>query len=344
MIENSRSPIRRLSAKGYLVNREQYANMLKDICEMHKQGGDVPECIAKYKERYKYVYIYNDNIFKMLFGTPENESITVDFLNAVLCLHGSDCLEHLDFVNPAEPGAFSKSITSDVVMTAQSLERIVLEVQHIEDESFRGRLVFYAAKHTVANLVKGQGYNLRNLNLISLQMFDAFPESRNYLHTVRLKNQENKDFYKKQTFTLVEIPKFLKGKYDADNSMLAQWLRVIDGMNRECPVAVSDDSPFARLQEKARLSIFTEEFLVSEAVKMADREYELYVEKKHARAEGLEEGRAEGRAEGLVEGRADERREMAKAMLADGDSVEKVARISKLSEEDVLSLKASLGR
>ena len=229
-------------------------------------------------------------------------------------------------------------------MTAQSLERIVLEVQHIEDESFRGRLVFYAAKHTVANLVKGQGYNLRNLNLISLQMFDAFPESRNYLHTVRLKNQENKDFYKKQTFTLVEIPKFLKGKYDADNSMLAQWLRVIDGMNRECPVAVSDDSPFARLQEKARLSIFTEEFLVSEAVKMADREYELYVEKKHARAEGLEEGRAEGRAEGLVEGRADERREMAKAMLADGDSVEKVARISKLSEEEVLSLKASLGR
>ena len=112
MIENSRSPIRRLSAKGYLVNREQYANMLKDICETHKQGGDVPECIAKYKERYKYVYIYNDNIFKMLFGTPENESITVDFLNAVLCLHGSDCLEHLDFVNPAEPGAFSKSITS----------------------------------------------------------------------------------------------------------------------------------------------------------------------------------------------------------------------------------------
>ena len=258
MIENSRSPIRRLSAKGYLVNREQYANMLKDICETHKQGGDVPECIAKYKERYKYVYIYNDNIFKMLFGTPENESITVDFLNAVLCLHGSDCLEHLNFVNPAEPGAFSKSITSDVVMTAQSLERIVLEVQHIEDESFRGRLVFYAAKHTVANLVKGQGYNLRNLNLISLQMFDAFPESRNYLHTVRLKNQENKDFYKKQTFTLVEIPKFLKGKYDADNSMLAQWLRVIDGMNRECPVAVSDDSPFARLQEKARLSIFTD--------------------------------------------------------------------------------------
>ena len=56
---------------------------------------------------------------------------------------------------------------------------------------------------------------------------------------------------------------------------------------------------FARLQEKAKLSIFTEEFLVSEAMNMSDRLYEMYVEKKHARAEGLAEGRAEGRAEGI---------------------------------------------
>ena len=58
-----------------------------------------------------------------------------------------------------------------------------------------------------------------------------------------------------------------------------------------------------------QLSKFTEEFLVSEAMKMSDREYEHYVEKKHARAEGLEEGRAEGRAEGRVEGRAEGRAE-----------------------------------
>ena len=51
---------------------------------------------------------------------------------------------------------------------------------------------------------------------------------------------------------------------------------------------------FALLHEKAKLCIFTEEFLVSEAMNMSDRNYELYVEKKHARAEGLAEGRAEG--------------------------------------------------
>ena len=35
------------------------------------------------------------------------------------------------------------------------------------------------------------------------------------------------------------------------------------------------------------MCIFTEEFLVSEAMNMSDRNYELYVERKNARAEGV---------------------------------------------------------
>ena len=69
---------------------------------------------------------------------------------------------------------------------------------------------------------------------------------------------------------------------------------MIDGLNKENPVSVPEGSLFACLQEKAKLSIFTEEFLVSEAINMSDHLYEMYVEKKHARAEGLAEGRAEG--------------------------------------------------
>ena len=103
---------------------------------------------------------------------------------------------------------------------------------------------------------------------------------------MRLKNQENEEFYKKQTITLVEIPKFLNGKYLSDNSMLAQWLRVIDGLNNERPLPVPEGSMFAHLHECAKLSIFTEDFLISEAKNMSDRNYELYVEKKRSRAEG----------------------------------------------------------
>lgn len=49
----------------------------------------------------------------------------------------------------------------------------------------------------------------------------------------------------------------------------------------------------------------------------------------------LEEERDEGRAEGRVEGANAKAREMAKAMLAEGDSIDKVARCSGLSEEEI---------
>lgn len=323
------------------MNKEQYAAMLKDISETHKQGGDTHKCIMEYRKKYKYAYIYNDTIFKMIFGNPENMEMTANFLNAILKLDGGDCIDNLTFVNPAVNSAFSKTTTSDIVAENQRLERIVLEVQHVEDETYSDRLVFYTAKHTIASKVRGDSYWLRDLNLISLQMFNGFPDSKNYRHSIRLKNQDNEEFFKKQTVTLVEIPKFIKGNYASDQSLLAQWLRVIDGLNNETPIVVPKDSLFALLQKKAELSIFTEEFLVSEAMAMSDRLYEMYVEKKHARAEG----RAEGHSEGVAEERKradEERHEMAKAMLAEGDSVEKVVRISKLPEAEILALKESL--
>jgi len=52
---------------------------------------------------------------------------------------------------------------------------------------------------------------------------------------------------------------------------------------------------------------------------MSDHNYELYVEKKHARAEGLEEGRAEGRAEGI---------DILESLGAPSDLIEKARKIA----------------
>ena len=66
----------------------------------------------------------------------------------------------------------------------------------------------------------------------------------------------------------------------------------INETHNEQPLPVPEGSMFAHLHECAKLSIFTEEFLISEAKNMSDRNYELYVEKKRSRAEGLAEGEA----------------------------------------------------
>ena len=59
--------------------------------------------------------------------------------------------------------------------------------------------------------------------------------SRNYRHTVQLRNQEHLLFFEKQTITIIEVKKFFEqtSAFAEDRSRLAQWLRAIDTLNRE---------------------------------------------------------------------------------------------------------------
>ena len=51
--------------------------------------------------------------------------------------------------------------------------------------------------------------------------------------------------------------------------------------------------------------------------------------------EGKIEGRLEGRLEGKIEGRMEEKVEIVREMLIEGDSIDKIARITKLSVAEV---------
>ena len=151
------------------MNREQYAEMLNRINAVRVEGGDVAACIAEYRKKYKYVYVYNDSCFKKIFGAFSNRGIAASFLNAVLKLEGANCIRTLDFVEPSVPGGpFVKSVTSDLVAINQDKNRIVVEVQHKGDSEFKDRLVFYTACHTLQNKVPGECYKLRKIDFIAI--------------------------------------------------------------------------------------------------------------------------------------------------------------------------------
>ena len=61
--------------------------------------------------------------------------------------------------------------------------------------------------------------------------------------------------------------------------------------------------------------------------------------RKNARREGQKEGRLEGQKEGRLEGIEEGKLEAAKAMFAEGDSIEKIARVIGISRR---TLKAKL--
>ena len=54
--------------------------------------------------------------------------------------------------------------------------------------------------------------------------------------------------------------------------------------------------------------------------------------------EGREKGLMEGREKGLMEGRAEEKRNMARALKAMGDSVEKIVAVTGLTQAEVEAL------
>ncbi len=188
----------------------------------------------------------------------------------------------------------------------------------------------------------GDSYCLRNMNFIALQMFDTFPASSKYRHTVQLRNQDNEVFFEKETLTIVEIAKFCKGNYEFDDSRLASWLRLIENINNEKAID-SRGNPFVEcLQNSAKLCNFSEDYLLTEAKNMTDVDYEKYIERKKARAEGLAEGRMEGRTEGREEGRlagrAEAKKETAKNLKNLGMAASVIAEAVGLSEEEVVGL------
>ncbi len=329
------------------MNRNQYAKMMQDIHETRVAGGDVAACIAKYREMYKYVYVYNDSCFKKIFGDTENRALAACFLNAILNLEGPRCISKMDFIDPSVPGGpFVKSVTSDLVAEDPDKNRIVIEVQHKGNSTFKDRLVFYTACHTLQSKVPGDTFSLRHVDYIALQMFDAYSDSDDYKHIVQLKDQHNVLYHGKNVLTIVEIEKFLKGNFGSDDSRLANWLRAIDMVNNEFE-GETRNPYLVDLQNAAKLSNFDMDYLLTEAKIMSDHAYELSVERDEAHLEGLAEGRAEGRAEGhaegLAKGLADAKHSaVIKALKRGKLTVEEIAEDNDFPLDEVLKMQKEL--
>jgi len=239
------------------MNENQYTNMLKDVYESHCLGGDVSACVSHYHELYKYVYICNDVIFKKIFGNPENEKMSIDFLNAAFDLYGDDCIKSLNFVG-----------FTDMYVKKPNQKLIVINIQHTGRDTFDDRLEFYTDNSA-----------LHNKNYIALQMADSCLGLSSYRHRLQLKNQDEQLWGGDHMLTLINIPEFVNGDYTSDNSTLAQWLRVINGLNKENLVPVAKGSFFAQLQEKAELRSFSEDFLVHESIMMYASETNFFMKR-----------------------------------------------------------------
>lgn len=343
------------------MNREEFANLLKNIKNVHDKGG-TPEDLDAFLLPYanRNVYFYNDACVKKILASQENIPLTVDLVNASLDLKGSDCFECPSLSNPYIPGELGiKSVEPDILLrkshpvfcgTKRPDDVVSVEFQHNGGSIFSDRLMLYVARHTSRMVAPGDVGPLDNLNLISFQHFDTYPWEvcRDYRYTIKMRTQNNLVYYNKQTITLVEVKKFLDHAdyFVDDDSRLAQWLRVIDALNREDDDAFAKyagDPIFQALHKSVKLCNFDSGYLLKESKHMTDIAYEKYIAAEEGRAEGREAGLAEGRAEGheagLAEGSAAKSREMAKRMLLAHEPEDKIVAYTGLSVEEICQIK-----
>ena len=308
------------------MTREEFAIFLKKLKAANDNGQDVDTIVKEYEHRN--VYFYNDGCIKKILASEKNLTLTTDLINAALNLVGSDRIENPQLVNPYVPGELGyRGIEPDLLLTNDRgngvpRDRISIDVQHENNDSlYSDRLVLYVARLTGSMEKPGDFTPLENLHVVSFQFFDAFKGSPNYLHTVQLRNQEQRVYFERQTVTLIEVNKFLKHaeQFAGDRSRIAQWLRAIDTLNREADFSEFVGDPVFRvLQNEVKLCNFSARYMLSNIMKDIDKSYWEYGAARKAK------------------------KEVAKNFLLDGLPIEMVARNTGLPQSTVLELKKEI--
>ena len=287
--------------------REEFAQFLKNLKTANDNGQDIDAIVKEHEHRN--VYFYNDGCIKKILASEKNLMLTTDLINAALNLVGSDRIENPQLVNPYVPGELGYR------STGVPRDRISIDVQHENNDSlYSDRLVLYVARLTSSMEKPGDFTPLENLHVVSFQFFDAFKGSPNYLHTVQLRNQEQRVYFERQTVTLVEVNKFLRyaEQFAGDRSRIAQWLRAIDTLNREADFSeFAGDPVFRVLQNEVKLCNFSAGYDI-------DKSYWEYGAARKAK------------------------KEVAKNFLLDGLPIEMVARNTGLPQSTVLELKKEI--
>ena len=303
------------------MNRAEFFVLVKDVHEH-------PERLAYYREKYKNVYPFSDGIFKMLLANESKPERTVKFLNAMLNLKGDKAIKSFTLGVPENPGVLNdKTAIFDIFGTTESGSPVLIEVQQNFNALFIDRLIYYTSRVISRTVKKAQDYNLPHIYVLSLLTENQFPLERNtYLHHTRLV-RNRRHYYDKLDIYLIELEKFfaIDNQNPPENREMtdrAEMLRIFRDVLEEKDIPKEKarrllDKDFAN---DVSLKGYTDETLLNEVDGMTDILYEKQGSFLQAKMED------------------------AKAMLAEGDSIEKIARITKLSKECILKLKAELAR
>ena len=244
----------------------------------------------------------------------------------------------------------TKRVSFDIYGVTNDEKRVIVEMQRGEQTFFANRVITYNCRVISQNVERGDlEYNIPMV--ISFSIMDYTPKwfSKNdgFFHIVQLKDEKNKIFSQKTFFCFLELCNFAAPNpgqlIDRNFSDLRhKWAYVLKNMGQMEEQDLSqEDEMFRGMFEDGRYSKLTamekKEYKKS-VLEYADVQDAIRCARQNSLQEGIEQGIEQGREQGIEQGREVERCLLAMNMLAEGIAPAMVARISGLTEDEVMAL------
>jgi predicted transposase/invertase (TIGR01784 family) len=281
-----------------------------------------------------FVNPFTDFGFKKIFGEEASKPHLLDFLNALL--PEVTQVADLTFKNPEQlpKGDNDRKAIYDIYCQGLNGEYFIVELQKLKQNFFKDRTLFYATFPIQEQARKGDwDYRLAPVYCIGVLGFtfdDDKVGSREVVHKVELKDQNNLVFCDKLTLIYLEIPNFNK-RLEQLETRLDKWLYFIKNLEdlQSIPELLKDE-------------VFTNAFETAKLANLEPHERESYQQSLKILRDNyatlktaVEEAQAVGEAIGEARGEQKAKLEIAKKLKAAGLTLEQIQTAIGLSAEEL---------
>ena len=253
-------------------------------------------------------------------------------MNSILPAHHQ--IAEFSFKNSEQLGTLGadRRAIYDIYCESEQGEKFIVELQKAKQNFFKDRSVYYSTFPIREQAEKGMwNYQLKAIYFIGIldftyDDFEEEPERSEVVHTIKLKNQNNRIFYDKLTFIYLEMPNFVKSENELD-TRLDQWLYFLKNLeNFQDMPKIFKDELFEKAFDKAELANLDQLDL-----DQYESSLKVYRDLKGVIDTAFEDGLKEGIEQGIEQ----EKREIAKMLKVRGLDISEISSITGLSQKEI---------
>ena len=279
----------------------------------------------------------NDYVFKRLFGSVGNETITKNLLSCILQQNITDV--QLDCNPILEKNLLDDKVgILDIKAKIDNTTNVDIEMQVTDHKNIEKRILFYLSKMYTKTIKKSQDYSSLEkciAILITNYNIDIIKNIPKYITKWNIREEE----YQKIVLTdvmeiyIIELNKFKDYKEKSNHNSLNSWIEfiespeVVDMSNKEIQKAKKVLEEISQDEHEQYLAELREKYIMDQKA-IEDAGYD----------KGLKAGIEQGIKQGIKQGINREKLQIAKKMLNEKINLDTISQITGLSIQELKTL------